>query len=660
MRVFGQNEVLTGDEMQHVDASKINETVTVLVTTGTGVTKKSFKDIMATYSSKPSTTSLSKNKHETTQDDDRITKSMDLVTEKSTIDLSTFESYTLTSSIKDKNDFIDSQWETVDKKDKHIVSKENKQQLRALENFTTELFISTTTATSTNEYKLEESTTNNNLEISVNSDQKSTDNDSTTNLSTINFTTNKMTTGELGLTTEVNTMSEISQTRTSISVLELNTETFNNLDQNRNQQNFNSNSNQRFSETSSTIKASTSSTGATTKQKITTDQQYLNLITSKEYDQFQETSSPIIDLISDINLYTNNVESNTDKEIFTVSSELPEDWQNATNSPAIASKSGSENSSTESNTDQQNINLNFISTATTNRDNKFTTEFSLGTGSYLTEIPNLYTNNVESNTHKEVFTLSSELPEDRQDATNSPTIASKFGSEDSSTESNIDQQNINFSFISTITTNRDNKFNTESSLGIESYSTEIPNDTTLESQDYTYRALRRIREITTEESPAENGLASREDTQNYNEKGAQEFKENNREGHVFQLETNEEKKYETKPACLTKKCYTTATRMIEHMDFTVDPCEDFYEYTCGSTKSDHYLNENWRRIESQLHSIKSNSSKYLKEFKRVYENCVSYHGDYNYESRVEKGMYILKQNLKNFQCLFCSFLLHHI
>ena len=39
--------------------------------------------------------------------------------------------------------------------------------------------------------------------------------------------------------------------------------------------------------------------------------------------------------------------------------------------------------------------------------------------------------------------------------------------------------------------------------------------------------------------------------------------------------------------CLTEACVTVASSILSAMDHTADPCEDFYQYTCGGWTSSH-------------------------------------------------------------------------
>ena len=43
--------------------------------------------------------------------------------------------------------------------------------------------------------------------------------------------------------------------------------------------------------------------------------------------------------------------------------------------------------------------------------------------------------------------------------------------------------------------------------------------------------------------------------------------------------------------CLTDECTRAATRVLDSMDQTVDPCEDFYTYSCGNWMKRHVIPE---------------------------------------------------------------------
>ncbi|KAI9301252.1 hypothetical protein BJ944DRAFT_252466, partial [Cunninghamella echinulata] len=47
----------------------------------------------------------------------------------------------------------------------------------------------------------------------------------------------------------------------------------------------------------------------------------------------------------------------------------------------------------------------------------------------------------------------------------------------------------------------------------------------------------------------------------------------------------------TTPLCLTPECVLTAAQVLQDIDLTVDPCEDFYAYTCNNWEKNHVIPE---------------------------------------------------------------------
>ncbi|KAI9183462.1 hypothetical protein H9P43_004380 [Blastocladiella emersonii ATCC 22665] len=56
----------------------------------------------------------------------------------------------------------------------------------------------------------------------------------------------------------------------------------------------------------------------------------------------------------------------------------------------------------------------------------------------------------------------------------------------------------------------------------------------------------------------------------------------------------------TQPAdtefCLSPECVRSASRLLDSMDLTVDPCTDFYQYTCGNWERSHDIPDNKARV----------------------------------------------------------------
>lgn len=58
--------------------------------------------------------------------------------------------------------------------------------------------------------------------------------------------------------------------------------------------------------------------------------------------------------------------------------------------------------------------------------------------------------------------------------------------------------------------------------------------------------------------------------------------------------------------CTSSGCVRAATYLIESMDLEVDPCEDFYEFTCGNWKNYHntgYYFQNIFQYKNGLHCL---------------------------------------------------------
>ncbi|CAF0711916.1 unnamed protein product [Brachionus calyciflorus] len=96
--------------------------------------------------------------------------------------------------------------------------------------------------------------------------------------------------------------------------------------------------------------------------------------------------------------------------------------------------------------------------------------------------------------------------------------------------------------------------------------------------------------------------------------------------------------------CLSHACVKAANMVIENMNFSVDPCEDFYEFTCGSFVKKTVLAENQRistfdRIENQLgqslsdlltQSDSESDIEPIKNAKKFLRSCLN-------ESNIEKN-----------------------
>ncbi|XP_053378445.1 neprilysin-like [Mercenaria mercenaria] len=78
----------------------------------------------------------------------------------------------------------------------------------------------------------------------------------------------------------------------------------------------------------------------------------------------------------------------------------------------------------------------------------------------------------------------------------------------------------------------------------------------------------------------------------------------------------------TPEICTTPDCAQASARILENMDMTVDPCEDFYMYSCGSWKKKHVIPEDRTGyyLFSELDGSVQVINKYLLEYTSSYRD----------------------------------------
>lgn len=86
-----------------------------------------------------------------------------------------------------------------------------------------------------------------------------------------------------------------------------------------------------------------------------------------------------------------------------------------------------------------------------------------------------------------------------------------------------------------------------------------------------------------------------------------------------------------KNVCKTKECAAAAKFILDRMNATVDPCDDFYEFACGKfasqvvNKSQSLFSVAAKEMavqgENVLKKLQANSPKYLWQLRHYIEKC---------------------------------------
>lgn len=90
-------------------------------------------------------------------------------------------------------------------------------------------------------------------------------------------------------------------------------------------------------------------------------------------------------------------------------------------------------------------------------------------------------------------------------------------------------------------------------------------------------------------------------------------------------------------SCVSPECVQTSSRLLQDIDFEIDPCDDFYEFTCGNWDTNHSKSAPLKHMDLEtkvgnkiLHSVRDfletkaavNESKIINQSRIMYHSCM--------------------------------------
>lgn len=90
--------------------------------------------------------------------------------------------------------------------------------------------------------------------------------------------------------------------------------------------------------------------------------------------------------------------------------------------------------------------------------------------------------------------------------------------------------------------------------------------------------------------------------------------------------------------CETASCKLAAVDILTPMNHSVDPCDDFYEFSCGRFVQKKY--EKYEEFLLHMNRMPNTSSDYLKAVKIFFDSCVSHESEFLSRETIQQGCFV--------------------